>query len=83
MKVEYFIGGRLTRAHDAAIVLRDEDPRQALVDSVTQTISTDVEVELGGVRIHLAALMDPEHWEDDWRERGIDDPDAFIAGLVA
>lgn len=75
-------GARTLGCSDAAIVLADEDPREALVESVIQSIETDVQVTLGGVTIHLAALRDPAHWEEDWQELDIYDADAFIAGLA-
>lgn len=75
-KIVYHIGGHTMRARDAALVSGDEDPREALVEAAIQTISTEIEIEAGGVKMHLAAWIDPDHWSDDWREAlGLDDPD--------
>ena len=70
------------RAHDAAIIVGDEDPLETLLDAVIGSISTDVEIKLGETTIFLAMLQDPDQWEEDWRERGIEDVDEFIAGLI-
>lgn len=66
----YFAPGR----HDAC---------EALCEAVMQNISTDVEITAGGVTLHLAAWQDPDHWSSDWAKQGIDDPHAFIFGLVS
>lgn len=72
----------ISRRYYAAYVVDDDDVAEELGDAVVQSISTDIEVQLGGVTIHLAAILDPEHWETDWQEKGVDDPRAFLAGLV-
>lgn len=73
----------ITARYDSALLVHDdEDPAEALVEAVIRSISTDVEITAGGVTMHLAAYQDPEHWESDWAEKGIDDPRAFIARLV-
>jgi hypothetical protein len=69
-------------ATDSAIILSGDDPIEALAEGVVQSISTDVEIKLGEITIHLAMLLDPDHWESDWRERGIEDPDEFVSGLI-
>lgn len=83
-KIDYWLKGSVPNCHDAAIVLPGEDARATLVESVIGTISTDVFVRLGDVEIHLAALMDPDHWSADWAELGVDEAevDDLIAGLV-
>jgi len=55
------------RWHDAAVV-RDGDAElgDAVADTILDTISTDVEVTIGGVTMHLAAWRDPDHWSSDW-----------------
>ncbi len=73
------------RCVDAAVFGDDEElTTQAVADAVVQTISTDIKIDLGGVEVFLAMLQDPEHWEDDWRELGIelDDLDAFLGSLI-
>ena len=80
-KIPYTIGGYVSKAHDAAL-FNDEDPVHEVAQSVIQTISTDVTVTAGGVTIHLAAWLDPDHWSDDWQAAGVDDPYAFAASLV-
>jgi hypothetical protein len=75
-------GGRLMRMADAAVIMPGDDPADALADAVVQAISTEVEIVVGGKTVHLAMLLDPGHWDDDWRERDIEDPYEFLAGLV-
>lgn len=82
-KLSFLIGEEHGRKHhDAAIVLDGEDPREALVDAAIQSIAIDVFLTLGDVTIHLAAIMDPDHWSEDWEAAGIEDADEFLAGLV-
>jgi hypothetical protein len=71
-----------TGMSDRALLFPGEDPLATLADAIVQSISTDVMVRLGDRDIHLAALLDPDHWDDDWREVGVDDADEFVAGLV-
>lgn len=80
-KVSYFIDGHLTRCHDAAVIVGDENPLKQLVESAIQTISTDVEINCGGYRMHLAAWQDPDDWGDDWREKGVEPED--VPDIVA
>jgi hypothetical protein len=80
--LKYSIGGRLMPGWCSAIVLDGEDPGTALVEDVVQAIGTDVLVTAGGVTLHLAAWEDPAHWSEEWREKGIEEPYEFIAGLV-
>lgn len=80
-KVEFSIGGSITRARDAAYIVGDEDPLETLIDAALQSISTDVEITVGGVTMHLAAWQDPDMWSEDWREKDIDLDD--VPGLVA
>lgn len=71
MKVEYTVEFTIiSGTHSSAIVLTDEDLMTAVVDSVIQDISTDIEVTINGVTMHLAAWMDPEHWSEDWEGIG-------------
>ena len=72
----------LMAVHDAAIVLEGEDPAEALFTEAVQGLATEVELTLGDTKVTLAMLQDPDHWADDWEERGIDDVDAFLASLV-
>lgn len=68
----------------SALVLTDEDPREAIVEQVMQDLSIQIMVTVGGVTTHLAAWQDPDHWEDDWRElAGDEDPATFIANAIA
>lgn len=76
--IRYKLHGRLMPQIGKAIGTTVDD----LAEDIVQAISTDVEVELGDVTVHLAMLLDPVHWESDWEERGVDDVDEFIAGLV-
>lgn len=73
---------RMMRQTGVALVDPADHPALALAEEVVQAISTDVEVVVGGVDVHLAMLLDPDHWEDDWRERGVEDAYDFLAGLV-
>lgn len=81
VKVEFFVGGSIMQAHDAAIILNYEDPLTALVEAAIQTISTDVEITCGDVTMPLAAWLDPDHWSEDWQAKGIDPED--VPNLVA
>lgn len=72
--------------HDAAIVLAGEDPREALIDAIIESIATEIEITVGGVKMHLAAWMYPAHWDSDWAEAlSLEDQDATLAvdALVA
>jgi hypothetical protein len=68
---------------DSALLADDDDPIEALVRAVVSSVSTEIDVTAGGVTLHLAAWEDTDHWAGDWTAKGIDDPQAFIAGLVA
>lgn len=70
------------RAHDAAIILDGEDLQEALQEAVVQHISTDTMITIGGVKMHLAAWLDPEHWSSDWEENDIN-PDEVYSMLSA
>jgi hypothetical protein len=64
---------------DAALLDEDDagDLNEALAMSVLDSISTDIEVTVGGVTMFLAAWRDPEHWSQDWAEKlGVDMDDA-------
>ena len=81
-KIVFFTGGSISRVRDAAILRDGDDPRESLIEEVIQSISTTVEVTVGDVTMHLAAWMDPEHWEDDWLGVGIADVDALLSSSV-
>lgn len=81
-RVPFFLEARVGKAHDAAHPGPDDDLAAAVAEAVVESISTDVQVTLGSVTVFLAMLLNPEHWEDDWVERGVEDVDAFLAGLV-
>lgn len=70
------------KAVDSVYVDDLNDLCEALAEGVIESISTEVEIVVGGKTIFLAMLLNPEHWEDDWREVGIEDPHEFLAGLV-
>lgn len=80
-KVIYNISGTTLRCRDSAIIIDGEEPLEQMIESAIQTISTDVEITCGGITMHLAAWRDPEHWSEDWAEKGIDPDD--VPGLVA
>lgn len=80
-KVDFYISGSITRAHDAAVVLVGEEPIEAMIEAAIQTVSTDIIIDCGGVEMHLAGWQDPDHWSDDWQGLGIDPDD--VPGLVA
>lgn len=73
----------LMGTRSSVIVIQSDGPRRSLIDGIIQDIATDVEVTAGGVTLHLAAWMDPDHWADDWEAEGVEDPEAFIEALVA
>jgi len=76
--IRYKVGGSIMRATDVAHGSDSEAVYQAVID----TISTEVEIELGGQTIFLAMLQDPDHWSSDWEERGVEDVEEWLAGLV-
>lgn len=80
-KIEYHLKGDVFGCHDAAYVRELEDPTEMLVESVIQSVSTEIMVTIGVDEMHLAAWQDPEHWAQDWEEKGIDPDD--VPGLVA
>lgn len=59
-----------------------DDVCEAIVETVIGDISTDIEIEVGGVTMHLAAWRDPYHWSEDWAEAlGGVDFDDWVEGL--
>lgn len=80
--IDYTVKGRITPTADAAYLEDGDTPQEELVAAVVSTIAIHVEVTCAGVTLHLAAWMDPAHWQDDWEKAGVDDPEAFIAGLA-
>lgn len=75
---------RVMATSDYAVVHPTEDPLDALVEQVLETLGTDVELTVGGVTMHLAAWRDPDHWADDWREHCAEaDPRGFVEDLLA
>lgn len=81
-KLEFTLKGTTVSSHDAAYVLDDEMPRDALIEAAIQNISTSVEITIAGVTMHLAGWQDPDHWSDDWREKFGDDVDDDVPGRV-
>lgn len=81
MKLDFNIeGGTIPPMHDAAIVLEDESPFEALRTAVWDSIRTDLMVTVSGVTMFAAAWEDPEHWESDWVEKlGVDREDVVDA----
>lgn len=76
----YSTSGTLMPTVDSAFIDPGEDVRERFLESVVATIATDVEVIVGGVKLHLAAWEDPDHWSEDWREQaGVDAGDDFDA----
>jgi hypothetical protein len=81
-KIRFLRKGNLTRAVDAAYVDDLDNLCDSLAQGVVESISTEIEIILGGKTIFLAMLLNPEHWEEDWLEVGVEDPYEFLAGLV-
>lgn len=81
-RIPFFRDGRVGRAHDAAYVASGEEPRSALVEAVIGSVSTNIEVRVGSVTMHLAAWMDPDHWAEEWGAAGVADVDELLAGAV-
>lgn len=83
-KVEFSTGGSLRRTHDAVYLRPAEEPLTALVEAVIDSIGTSVMVTVGDITMHLAAWQDPDHWEEDWRAKGIapDDVAEFVASHI-
>jgi hypothetical protein len=67
-------------AHDAVILLDGDDLQEALGEAVLQFLGTEIELEIGGQKMHLAGWLDPEHWSEDWEAKL--GPDDDIAGKV-
>jgi hypothetical protein len=83
-KLDFYLGGTVTRAHDAAIVLSDKDLTSTLAEALIESVALDIYAELGGQRIPLAYLLNPEHWDEDIRQRiGTEPLDEWLAGLVS
>lgn len=84
LKINYYVGGTTMRCHDAAYILDGDDPLEQLIEAVIQTISTDIEITCGDVKMHLAAWQDPDHWSEDWLAIGIhpDDVADFVASQM-
>lgn len=87
--IQFTVTGRVYPVRDTAMILESEDPHEELVRAIIQCISTDIEIEAGGVTLFLAAWQDPQHWSQEWAEAlkvDVDEaPEAaeeFIAGLV-
>lgn len=76
-KLPYNIEGSIMRAHDAAILVGDEEPQEALREAVLQHISTDTIITVSGVTMHLAGWLDPDHWSEDWQAKGIDADEVY------
>lgn len=80
-KIVYLLrDGHVMGRHDAAYV--NSDLATELAESVVDSISTEIEVRLGETTVHLAMLLSPDHWSEDWMKAGVDDVDEFLAGLV-
>lgn len=81
-QIEFSVKGRVTPQHDAAIILPGDDPMETLVEAIVGAISTDIEIQIGEQTIFLAMLQNPEHWESDWKNLGIEDPYSFVDSLI-
>jgi hypothetical protein len=68
--VRFHVSGSIMRSSNRLHIYEGEDPRTALCEQVIDSIATDVMVGVRGVKMHLAAWMDPDHWSDDWRATG-------------
>lgn len=79
-KLPYNINGVTMRAHDAAILVGDEEAEEALREAVLELISTDAEITIDGITMHLAGWLDPDHWSEDWQAKGIDPED--VSGML-
>ncbi len=73
----------LAGRRDVALLREDEDAAEEFARAVLNSVATEVEVTAGGVTLHLAAWLDPEHWSTDWSDAGVEDGRAFLASLVA
>jgi hypothetical protein len=68
-KLSYFIERTTVMgAHDAGIVLEGEDLQEVLREAVLQYLGTEIDLTVGGVRMHMAGWLDPEHWSEDWEK---------------
>ena len=81
--IEVRIGGRITPTVLKASA--DGDALFRVINEVIDTIDTDIKVTLGEITVTLAMLKDPDHWESDWSELGIEGisgVDEFLQGLI-
>lgn len=68
-KIEFHIqAGRIFGSRDIAYVDEEDDFCGQIVEQVVGDLSTEIEITVAGVTMHLAAWMDPDHWESDWSE---------------
>jgi hypothetical protein len=80
-EIKFSVGGSLMGAHDSTFISDGENPLEAVARAAVDSISTDVEITAGGVTMHLAAWMNPDHWESNWREAGVEDVYEWAASL--
>jgi hypothetical protein len=74
--------GTLMGIADSAY-MGSSDLQEVLKEGVIETLSTEIEVTVSGVTMHLAAWLNPDHWSDDWREHaGDEDADEYVFGLL-
>jgi hypothetical protein len=82
-EIEFQVVGRtLMGIKDSATVAPSESPVEALAEAVVQAISTEIEIKLGDKVVHLAMLLDIDHWADDWNQRGVEYPEEFVEALM-
>lgn len=71
---------------DTAYLNPDDDPAEALAQTVLHTLGIDIEVTIGDTTMFLAAWRDPDHWAGDWAEKfdcNLDDAPARVALIIA
>ena len=77
-KIRFTVRGHPISFTDVA---HDEgDFGTALTETIIMDIRTELQVEIGGVMMHLSAWEDPEHWADEWaHELGVPSDDVSEA----
>ena len=83
-QIHYRLTHSIIAASRGVAYANGDDVAEAVASAVVDEISTDVEITAGGVTMHLAAWLNPDHWESDWQE-ALDGSsfEEYVAGLGA
>jgi hypothetical protein len=82
-EIAFRISGLSFGSYDHALVTDDENALDVLAQTVIDDLSTDIEVTVGGVTMHLAGWRNHDHWQTEWQEIAGDMPvDEFIEAAL-